>query len=233
MQERAPRPAGNRWLSERRRAAVSLALTLGTAGLLVGVDGSRARLSAADVGVFLLMSYLVPYLLLTAVAFSTAPSERVRDWAQRGERGTVLQRYLFGTAPGPGVSLFIAAGALLVAVVWFPGHIGSGLPTQARGATALVLVVVAWVSVVVAFAVAFHADDLVEGGQALDFPGGADPVWGDYVYFALSVMTTFGTTDVTVLSREMRRTVAANAVIAFVFNTITVASVVSALNTAA
>lgn len=50
------------------------------------------------------------------------------------------------------------------------------------------------------------------------------------MYFALSVMTTFGTTDVTVLSREMRRTVAANAVIAFVFNTITVASVVAALN---
>lgn len=42
-------------------------------------------------------------------------------------------------------------------------------------------------------------------------------------------MTTFGTTDVTVTTREMRRTVAANAVIAFVFNTVTVASLVSAL----
>ena len=42
-------------------------------------------------------------------------------------------------------------------------------------------------------------------------------------------MTTFGTTDVTVLSREMRRTVTANAVIAFEFNTVTVAATVSAL----
>ncbi|MFC8009410.1 DUF1345 domain-containing protein [Streptomyces cinereoruber] len=233
MQERPPRRAGNRWLSERRRAAVSLVLALGIAGLLVGVDNGWARMSAADAGVFVLLSYLVPCLLLTAVAFSTAPPERVRTWARRSERGTVLQRYVLGTAPGPGVSLFIAAGALLVAVVWFPGHIGSVLPTVARGATALVLVVVAWVSVVVAFAVAFHADDLVEDGRALEFPGGEEPVWGDYVYFALSVMTTFGTTDVAVLSREMRRTVAANAVIAFVFNTITVASVVSVLNTTA
>jgi uncharacterized membrane protein len=190
-------------------------------------------MSAADVGVFVLMAYLLPYLLLTSVAFSTAPPKRVRTWARRTERGTVLQRYVLGTAPGPGVSLFIAAAALVVAVVWFPGHVGSALPPVARGATALVLVVVAWISVVVAFAVAFHADDLVEEGQALEFPGDQEPVWGDYVYFALSVMTTFGTTDVTVLSREMRRTVAANAVIAFVFNTITVASVVSALNTAA
>ncbi|MER7536924.1 DUF1345 domain-containing protein [Streptomyces sp. NPDC097704] len=232
MQERVPR-VRNRWLSERRRAAVSLVIAVGTAGLLLGVDGSWARLSAADVGVLVLVAYLLPYLLLTAVAFSTAPPVRVRAWAQRAERGTMLQRYLLGTAPGPGVSLFIAAGALVVAVVWFPGHIGSALPLVARGATALVLVVVAWISVVVAFAVAFHADDLVEDGQALEFPGGEEPVWGDYVYFALSVMTTFGTTDVTVLSRDMRRTVAANAVIAFVFNTITVASVVSALNTAA
>lgn len=42
-------------------------------------------------------------------------------------------------------------------------------------------------------------------------------------------MTTFGTTDVNVLSREMRRTVTADAVIAFVFDTVTVASLVTAL----
>ncbi|WP_369148023.1 DUF1345 domain-containing protein [Streptomyces sp. R44] len=191
------------------------------------------RTSAADVGVLVLLAYLLPYLLLTSVAFSTASPERVRNWARRSERGTVLQRYVLGTAPGPGVSLFIATGAFVVAVVWFPGHIDSALPRPARGVVALVLVAVAWIWVVVAFTVAFHADDLVEDERALEFPGPEEPVWGDYVYFALSVMTTFGTTDVTVLSREMRRTVAANAVIAFIFNTITVASAVSALNTAA
>ncbi|MFK4599939.1 hypothetical protein RKD30_006606 [Streptomyces pristinaespiralis] len=49
-------------------------------------------------------------------------------------------------------------------------------------------------------------------------------------YFALSVRTTFGTTDVTVMSRELRRTVAANATIAFVFNTVIVAGMVAALD---
>jgi hypothetical protein len=44
--------------------------------------------------------------------------------------------------------------------------------------------VTALVLVAVAFAVAFHADDLVEDGRALEFPGGEEPVWGDYVYFA-------------------------------------------------
>jgi uncharacterized membrane protein len=50
------------------------------------------------------------------------------------------------------------------------------------------------------------------------------------VYFALSVMTTFRTTDVTVMSREMRRTVVANATIAFVFSTVIVAGMVAALD---
>jgi uncharacterized membrane protein len=69
--------------------------------------------------------------------------------------------------------------------------------------------------------VAFVADNLVEDEAALDSPGGETAAWAEYVYFALSVMTTFGTTDVTVMSREMCRTVAANAIIAFVFNMVT------------
>ncbi|ROQ26930.1 putative membrane protein [Streptomyces sp. PanSC19] len=176
------------------------------------------------------MTFRLILVVITAVAFSTASPERVHAWARRETRGTVLQRYVYGTAPGPGVSIFIAAAALLVAVVWRPGHMGSGLEPLPRAAVALVLVAVAWVCVAVSFAVAFQADNLVEDGQALDFPGEEPPAWADHVYFAFSVMTTFGTTDVDVTSREMRRTVTANAAIAFVFNTVTVASLVSALD---
>ncbi len=53
-------------------------------------------------------------------------------------------RYVLGTAPGPGVSLFIASGAFLAAVVWSPGLIASALPTVARGVMALCLVVIAF-----------------------------------------------------------------------------------------
>ncbi|MFF7457084.1 DUF1345 domain-containing protein [Kitasatospora sp. NPDC008115] len=172
--------------------------------------------------------YLAGYLAVTPAAFSTATPARIRDWA-RTERGTVLQRYLLGSAPGPGVSLFVAAAAMPVSLLWRPGHLGSALPEPARVVIALALVADAWVCALVSFAVAFHADDLVEEERALDFPGPDCAEWSDYLYFAVSVMTTFGTTDVTVLSREMRRTVAANAVIAFVFNTVTVASLVAAL----
>ncbi|MFF8569097.1 DUF1345 domain-containing protein [Streptomyces albidoflavus] len=221
---------GNKWLSERRRSAASLLVAAGAAALLLGLKAGGARLSGADVCVVVLLAYLFPYLLVTAVVFTTASSERVRSWAQRSSRGTLMQRYVLGTAPGPGVSIFIAAAALVVAMVWRPGHIDSSFGPVLRALLALTTVVVAWICVAVSFAVAFQADNLVEGERALEFPGREPAIWLDYMYFALSVMTTLGTTDVMVMSREMRRTVAANSVIAFVFNTITVASLVSALN---
>ncbi|MGW1117081.1 DUF1345 domain-containing protein [Streptomyces tanashiensis] len=227
MSERRSR---NQWLSERRRSAVSGLIAVGTAVLLLGLDRGWAQMSVADVCVLLLLAYLFPYLLITVIAFSTASPERVRNWAGRETRGTWLQRYVYGTAPGPGVSIFIAAAALVVAVVWRPGHIGSSFEPVARAVVALTLVAVAWICVAVSFAVAFQADNLLEGERALEVPGEETPIWSDYVYFAFSVMTTFGTTDVTVLSREMRRTVTVNACIAFVFNTVTVASLVSALD---
>ncbi len=177
-----------------------------------------------------LLTYLVVYLVITSLVFVKATPADIRDWADRETRGTVLQRYVLGTAPGPGVSIFIAAAALAVAMVWMPGHGGGNLPGGVRIGVAVALVVVGWVCVMVSFAVAFHADNLVEEEQALDFPGRQPAEWADYVYFAVAVMTTFGTTDVTVTSREMRRTVTSNAAIAFVFNTVIVATIVSALS---
>ncbi|MFG2813280.1 DUF1345 domain-containing protein [Streptomyces sp. NPDC048410] len=219
------------WLSERRRSSASVLVAGCTAVVLVllVLTGHAVRLSAGDIGVLALFAYLLPYLALTVAAFSSASPARIRTWAERDSRGTVLQRYVIGTAPGPGVSLFIAAAALAVAVVWLPGHLGTTFPVVPRVLVALALVAVAWVCVAVSFAVTFQADDIVEGDSALDFPGPDSPLWSDYLYFALSVMTTFGATDVSVTSRQMRRTVSANAVIAFVFNTVTVASLVSAL----
>ncbi|MGW8378317.1 DUF1345 domain-containing protein [Streptomyces sp. ODS28] len=206
-----------------------MSLTVAACAAVVLAPDSVVRISAADVGVLVLSAYLLPYLVLTLAAFLTTTPERVRTWARREARGTLMQRYVFGTAPGPGASLFIAAAALVVAVVWLPGHLGSAFSPLPRTLLALALVVLAWICVAVAFAVTFQADNLVEDEGALDFPGAARAAWADYVYFALSVMTTFGVTDVTVTSRAMRRTVAANTIIAFVFNTVTVASLVTAL----
>mgnify|MGYP000055871204 CR=1 FL=1 len=217
------------WLSERRRAGTSLVVAIVALAVVIVLRAKDAIFTGADGGVMVLLAYLVSYLVITLKVFSQAPDAEAREWAARDARGTIWQRYILGTAPGPGVSLFIATAALAVAVVWMPGHGGTSLPAGARVGIAVALVIVAWVCVMISFAVAFHADDLVEDGKALDFPGSRGTKWADYIYFAMSVMTTFGTTDVNVTSPEMRRTVTGNAVIAFIFNTVTVAAVVSAL----
>ncbi|RAX22444.1 DUF1345 domain-containing protein [Actinomyces sp. Z5] len=57
-------------------------------------------------------------------------------------------------------------------------------------------------------------------GPALQFPGTADPDLTDYVYFSLTVGTTFATSDVAVTSRRLRWTVAVHSVFAFFYNAI-------------
>lgn len=215
------------WLSERTRSATSAAAaTMLGAALVI----AAASVSITDGCVLVLLGYLSCYLAVTTVTFSTATPERIRAWAEREDRGTFLQRYVYGTAPGPGVSLFVAGGALAVAVFWLPVDEGSAFPQGVRVAITFALVAVAWACAAISFAVAFHADDLVGDQHALDFPEQPDPGWSDYVYFAVAVMSTFGTTDVTVTSAAMRRTVTVNAIVAFVFNTVIVATLVSALS---
>lgn len=92
---------------------------------------------------------------------------------------------------------------------------------------ALGMVAASWINVVVMYAVHYAGREQRDGG--LEFPGEGPRTFSDYLYFALAVQTTFGTTDVTVTSSQFRRTVTAHAALAFVFNTVIVAMVISLL----
>lgn len=60
-------------------------------------------------------------------------------------------------------------------------------------------------------------------GPALAFPGTKDPELTDYVYFAMTIGTTFATSDVNVTSRRLRWTVTVHSVLAFFYNAIVMA----------
>lgn len=223
--------AAEKWLPEHRRAAVSGGAGVLT-GVVLGLAGRRGGWTGTiDSLAIVMMVYLAVYVVVTIMAFAIATPSQITSWARRQKRGTWLQRYVFGTAPGPGLSIFVGLIALGVAVLWLPGVAGqgSGLPTQVRMAVGGLLVVASWIAVVVSFAVAYHADDLIESEPGLDFPGTPQPCWTDYVYFSVSVSITFGTTDVTVKSPAMRRTITVHGVLAFVFNTVTLGAVVGFL----
>ena len=65
------------------------------------------------------------------------------------------------------------------------------------------------------------ARDGVRGG--LEFPGAAEPGWGEFVYQAFVIGCTFATSDVNVTSKRMRRICVIQGVVGFFFNTIVLA----------
>ena len=52
----------------------------------------------------------------------------------------------------------------------------------------------------------------------IDFPGDAEPVYWDFVYFAFTLGMTFQTSDVSINSPSIRRVVTMHCLAAFVFN---------------
>ncbi len=211
--------------------ALAVCAVVGAALALFGPSaGGSAAYPGLDNAIVTVASYLAAYVAVTVLAFTLASPADVRAWSQRHGHGTWVQRYLLGTSPGPGVSIFVSALALAVGVYWMPrgDELGSTMPDELRIAVGLAVILVAWVCVVVSFTVGYYADDLLEGG-GLDFPGKGPVGAVDYVYFALSVSTTFGTTDVDVTSPRMRRTVSVHGMIAFIFNTVILAAVVGVL----
>ncbi|MGN2252637.1 DUF1345 domain-containing protein [Frateuria sp. GZRe12] len=65
--------------------------------------------------------------------------------------------------------------------------------------------------------------DYGEEHKGLRFPGGGEPDYWDFAYFAVVIGMTFQVSDVQVTSRELRRMVLMHGVIAFFFNVFIVA----------
>jgi uncharacterized membrane protein len=75
------------------------------------------------------------------------------------------------------------------------------------------------------FALFYARKDVEAGG--IDFSGPDEPVFSDYVYLASGCSATFGTTDTTITSASMRRWVAFHSALAWILNTIVIATMVS------
>lgn len=89
----------------------------------------------------------------------------------------------------------------------------------------LVMVAASWLNVVLAYAV--HYARLNVDGDVLGFPGERATGLSDYVYLSVGVQTTFATTDVEVRTRELRRVVTGQSLLAFVFTSVIVAIIIS------
>jgi uncharacterized membrane protein len=160
---------------------------------------------------------LLAYVVLTLVAFGT-DLEAAAAADPPGRRG--------GLQPGTSMAASYAAIAM-AAAVWLALSRGSDVGLPASGVMTALLVLAAWATMVVTYAADYARRQAVSPG--LEFPGEPPTGFGDYLYLSTAVSTTFGTTDVTVRTRALRRVVTGHALIAFVFNTVVVGLLVSTL----
>lgn len=101
--------------------------------------------------------------------------------------------------------------------------------SSALAVLCLLAVAVAWIlthsAYTLRYAHLFYRDEARDGGRAsgLEFPGGRPPDDLDFAYFSFTIGMCYQTSDVTVSSHLVRRTVLVHSVISFAYNTAIVA----------
>ncbi|MES2508529.1 MAG: DUF1345 domain-containing protein [Pseudomonadota bacterium] len=105
----------------------------------------------------------------------------------------------------------------------------SGIARGVHVALAVVALITSWLFIQTVFA--FHYAHLYyfeekqheKDGPGLEFPGGLDPDYFDFLYYSHVVGMTSQVSDVQVTSREMRRLTLIHGVLSFAFNMLIVA----------
>ncbi len=130
-------------------------------------------------------------------------------------------------SPAAGPSWSVQVSLLAILVVGALVVVPSLRTSPVLLAAAVVMVASSWVDVAIMYAVHYARVDALVGG--LRFPDQDERHFRDYLYVSLAVQTTFGSTDVVAVDRRARSIITGHGVLAFVFNTVIVAVIVSLL----
>jgi uncharacterized membrane protein len=171
--------------------------------------------------------YAVLYVVLTWRIFGNVDSTEFA--ARMAARTAFRSRTARRLQPwGDGPSFAISAAITAFAVVIVVPHIEAiRLDEWLLVPISLTILLSCWGISVTSYALHYAQYDLSE--PALEFPGRRTNAYTDYVYFAIGVATTFGATDVSITTPEMRRIVNLNVIVSFVYNSVIVALLVSIL----
>lgn len=152
------------------------------------------------------------YLALALAMFVRSTLAHLKKRAADENTGAVAILIL---AVGTTLACLAAIAADLAGV-----HAAPPGQASARLGLAVATIFLSWFFLHTIFAIhyahEFHARDASEPG--LVFPGGAEPDYWDFLYFAFTIGATAQTSDIGVASRRMRRTVLAHAIFSFFFN---------------
>ncbi|WP_078491281.1 DUF1345 domain-containing protein [Streptomyces sp. SPB074] len=194
-----------------------LALPLALLATVVPGEAVVKSLAAWDI-------YALCYLFLTWLTYRGHDAESLLDVVRAARRRRASDRWFTAT---PKQFPQLAAGiALIATLVALPRADELGAAAWLTLSVGVLAVVTAWITLQTGFAMIYLSLYADEGG--LDFPGTEDaPEALDFAYFAFSVGTSLGTTDVQVTRRAVRRQVLAHTLLSFVFNTLLLAIAVA------
>jgi uncharacterized membrane protein len=189
------------------------------------VDASTATVAT----VFIAWSSIsVLTAALTLAAFRRASSEELRRWLRETEppKRTVV---LWNIVNGGGATGWAVSGSLLaVTAVLILSFVPDFRESRTVVYTGIAVVVSSLALTISSYAVRYAREWAGDRGGIV-FPGGQEPTFMDFNYLAIQVSTTFSSSDVTIQRTHARRVVSVHSLIAFAFNTIIVALLVSVL----
>lgn len=189
-------------------------------GLLAAIllPGHMTRLSRTigswDIG-------CAAYLILIATMFAGERQSSIAIDAERQQEGEWT------------IFWFTMAGAFAsFAAIIGEFAVSKDLPNSVRGGHAALVaatLLLSWLLTHTLFALRYaHEYYEIQPGHSdfekgLDFPGGQNPDYWDFFYFAVVVGMTFQVSDVQITSRKFRRLATVHGLLGFLFNTVILA----------
>jgi uncharacterized membrane protein len=96
-----------------------------------------------------------------------------------------------------------------------------------RTVLAVACVAASWLVLNTVFTLRYARLYYTEPQGGVDFPGGADPVYGDFRYLGFTIGTTFQVSDTALQKTDIRMTALRHALMSFVFDVVIVAVTVN------
>jgi uncharacterized membrane protein len=115
----------------------------------------------------------------------------------------------------------VAALTSLGAIVALLGHAYAGERDNLQLGLATATILLSWAFIHTIFALHYaheYYSEKIGRARALNFPGDDAPDYWDFFYFSFVIGMTSQVSDVSIVSKAMRRTVVAHGIVSFLFN---------------
>jgi len=215
-----------KWTAPRVRLSAAANSGMAAVALSFSLETELRMLLAYD-------SAICTYLVILVVRIANADGEATRDLAEKKETTNAMVLALAAILSGCSLG---AVGLLLHrSKDWTP------LLANTNLGLSLLAIFVSWTLLHVVFGIHYarmYYDPLPRAGEPadrrpLEFPDGEQPDFWDFMYFAFTLAVCYQVSDVTILSRHVRRVALAHMLLSFLNVTMILGLVVEIVSTLA